>query len=156
MSEPSVKEIVLRTIVPQALAKILGIKKEEQLKLSSSPLTKQLIGLKFGKKQVKEVEANEVLRKVRRANCVYIVEEVSKVYSRGSNAADVDPEDRAAVEKLDQELKEQKEVLDDIQTQTKECAERYRAVFRGESTGMNHLMQLWGITPESKSLVAVL
>jgi hypothetical protein len=127
--------------VPQALAKILGIKKEEQLKLSSSPLTKQLIGLKFGKKQVKEVEANEVLRKVRRANCVYILEELSKVYSKPTqDAADVDPTDREAVEKLDQELKEQKEVLDDIQSQTKECAERYRAVFRGESTGMNHLM----------------
>jgi hypothetical protein len=37
--DSKVTEIVLKTIVPQSLAKLLGIKKEETLKLSSSPLT---------------------------------------------------------------------------------------------------------------------
>ena len=38
-------------MVPQQLAKIVGIKKEEQLKLVHSPLSKQLMQIKYGKKK---------------------------------------------------------------------------------------------------------
>ena len=48
--DDKVSELILKTIVPQSLAKLLGIKKEEMLKLSASPLTQDLISMKFGKK----------------------------------------------------------------------------------------------------------
>ena len=54
------------------------------------------------------------MRKVRRANCVHIVEEISKIYSEIKQAADLDPDDHDAVKKMDEELKESQEMLKDI------------------------------------------
>ena len=73
------------------------------------------------------------MRKVRRFNCVHILESIGNIYS-----AVEESRNHEATEADD-------EILNEVHRQTKEAAERYRVVFRSESTAINHLMQIWGI-----------
>ena len=120
-------------LVPQILAQMLALKKEEQDKISRSPmkqprLKKPMPGSKgHNLLQRKEKEA-ELDLKMKRYNIINLVERLHRAL-------------------------EETKYQDTIVQQVQESEERYRAAFRQPSGGLKHLLSKWGAATPSKPLV---